>query len=85
MFPFKSVFRSWENSNLIVFVQKQWSQPPSEQDIPTVILHHSICRTVSHFFVYVEQMVIIAAMTHEHGGFFYILAARVCCYSWTLE
>ena len=31
------------------------------------VLYLSICVTVSHLFVYVKQMVIIAAVTHEHA------------------
>lgn len=45
--------------------ERERLQSPSERDIHSLTLHHSHLH-VSHFFVYAEQMVATAALTHEH-------------------
>lgn len=45
--------------------ERERLQSPSEQDIHSLTLHH-FHLYVSRFFIYAEQMVAIAAVTHEH-------------------
>lgn len=45
--------------------ERERLQSPSEQYIHSLTLHHFHLH-VSHFFIYAEQMVAIAAVTPEH-------------------
>ncbi len=87
MFLFESVFRFGENRGLLIMlVQKKQNKTKTSRKrcfCCKPALNHVICMTVSHFFVYVEQMVIIAAMNHKHV--FTSSLAELLVWIWTVE